>query len=140
MMAFIVMRAGRFRKGWIFAGGGLMAGGILAVLFMWMSSHGAGSPSLSGIDIRREGDRLFAQPAGLRIWPVDVVLPPVSGELLPESETRFFERLSGVPTLTFSRNDTGGVNGFTLDFGGAAFSYAKISGRPPEPPRLIARR
>ena len=59
--------------------------------------------SQPGIGIRREGDRIFAQATGSRSWPVDVLLPPIAGELLPESETRFFERLSGMP-MTFSRD------------------------------------
>ena len=55
--------------------------------------------SQSGIGIRCEDDRLFAQATGSNSWPVDAFLPPIAGELLPESETHFFERLSGTPII-----------------------------------------
>jgi len=99
--------------------------------------HEDGNTSQSGIGIRREGDRLFAQATGSNSWPVSVILPPGAGELLPESEARFFERLSGRP-VTFSRDDRGKVTGFTMDDQGKAFSYEKISDQPPkiaEPPK-----
>ena len=93
--------------------------------------------SQSGIGIRCEDDRLFAQATGSNSWPVDAFLPPIAGELLPESETHFFERLSGKP-MTFSRDDRGKLTGLTMDYQGKVFSYEKISDQPPtvpEPPK-----
>jgi len=87
--------------------------------------------SQSGIGIRCEGDRLFAQATGSNSWPVDAFLPPIAGELLPESETHFFERLSGAP-ITFSRNAQGKVTGLTASYRGNGFSFKKISDQPPE--------
>ena len=92
--------------------------------------------SQSGIGIRCEGDRLFAQATGSNSWPVDAFLPPVAGELLPESETHFFERLSGVP-ITFSRNAEGRVAGLTASYRGKSFSYEKISDQPPKVPETF---
>ena len=101
---------------------------------LWpFTRHEDGTNSQSGIGIRREGDRLFAQATCSNSWPVSVILPPVAGELLPESETRFFERLSGMP-LTFSRDGRGKVTGLTVFYQGKAFSYEKISDQPPKAP------
>ncbi|SPE51231.1 hypothetical protein SBV1_130100 [Verrucomicrobia bacterium] len=61
----------------------------------------------------------------------------ITGELLPESETRFFERMSAMP-FTGSRNDEGEVTRLTVEFSGETFSYKKISKQPPkgyEPPK-----
>jgi hypothetical protein len=96
--------------------------------------------SQPGIGIRREGDRLFAQVTGARSWPVEAVLAPITAELLPESETRLFERLSGTP-FVFSRDVQGRVTGLTLHYRGSAFSYEKVSAQPPkapDPPRRPA--
>ena len=107
-------------------------------LKLWpFSHHEDGTASQSGIGIRREGDRLFAQATGSSLWPVNVILPPGAGELLPASETRFFERLSGIP-ITFSRDARGKVTRLTVRFLGNASSYEKISDQPPrafEPPK-----
>jgi CubicO group peptidase (beta-lactamase class C family) len=95
------------------------------------------SPSAPGIGIRREGNRLFAQTAGPKSLPIRALLPPIEGELLPESETRLFGRLSGMP-ITVSRDATDKVAGLTVQFGGETFYYEKISGEPPkvpEPPK-----
>ena len=105
--------------------------------FWPFSHHEDGTTFQSGIGIRREGDRLFAQATGSNSWPVDVLLPPGAGELLPESEACFFERLSGMP-LTFSRDTRGKVTSLTLHNQDRAFSYEKISDQPPifpEPPK-----
>ena len=91
--------------------------------------------SQSGIGIRHEGNRLLAQAT--RWPPVDELLPPVAGELLPESETRFFERLSGKAVI-FSRDFWGKVTGLTMEGGGGAFSFEKTSDqapKAPEPPK-----
>jgi hypothetical protein len=105
-----------------------------------------------GISIRREGDRLIAQATGLNLcpieqwkflqfWgtqsnPIDVLFPPIPAELLPESETRFFERLSGVPII-FSRDAGGKVTGLMLHYRGKVFSYEKISDEPPKAPEPV---
>lgn len=62
-------------------------------------------------------------------------MPPVAGELLPESETLFFERLSGRP-ITFISDHRGKVTGLTLSYQGKSFSYEKISDQPPKAPAL----
>jgi len=63
----------------------------------------------------------------------DVLFPPVPVELLPESETRFFERLSGVP-MDFSRAAKGKVTRLALHYHGNVFRYARISDTPPKAP------
>jgi CubicO group peptidase (beta-lactamase class C family) len=92
--------------------------------------------SQSGIGIRCEGDRLFAQATGSNSWPVDAFLPPIAGELLPESETHFFERLSGMP-VTFSRDARGRVTGLIVHDHGKEFPYEKISDQPPKVPETF---
>jgi CubicO group peptidase (beta-lactamase class C family) len=94
------------------------------------SPHSAAAP---GIGIRREGSRIFAQTTGRRALAIRALLPPVEGELLPESETRLFGRLSGRP-ITFSRDNTGKVTGLTVQFGDETFYYEKISDQPPRAP------
>jgi D-alanyl-D-alanine-carboxypeptidase/D-alanyl-D-alanine-endopeptidase len=96
-------------------------------------TRAAGASSEPGIGIRREADRLFARVTGSSSWPVNVLLPPVSGELMPESETRFFERVSGTP-MSFSRDAQGKVTGLTLSRHGEAFAYEKTSGEQPNAP------
>jgi hypothetical protein len=104
--------------------------------FWPFSHHEDATASQSSIGICHGGDRLFAQAIGPISSPADELLPPVAGELLPESETRFFERLSGRP-LTFSRNGQGKVTGLTIDCQGKAFSYEKISDQPPKAPEPV---
>jgi hypothetical protein len=102
-----------------------------------MSNNVTGTPSPVGIGIRREGDRFFAQATDSSSWPDNVVLPPDAAELLPESETRFFNRLTGMP-VTFSRDDRGKAISLIARVPGAEFSFKKISDQPPqvpEPPR-----
>jgi len=50
----------------------------------YRQDHAAGAPSPPFIGIRREGDRLFARATGSKSWLVDVLLPPLAVELLPE--------------------------------------------------------
>ena len=57
----------------------------------------------------------------------------IAVELLPESENRFFERLSGMP-LAFSRDAQGKVNGLTVHYEEKTISYLKISDKPPKAP------
>lgn len=89
--------------------------------------------SPAGIGIRREGTRIIAQATGPRSWPMRALLAGTEGELLPESETRLFARLSGIP-LVFSRDTRAKVVGLNVQFGGETFYYQKISDQPPHPP------
>ena len=57
----------------------------------------------------------------------------IIGELLPESETRFFERLSGMP-MTFSRDARGKITCLTAHDLGQVFSYRQTSEQPPKAP------
>jgi hypothetical protein len=93
----------------------------------------AGAPSPPGIGIRREGNRIIAQATGPRSWPMRALMPNVEGELLPESETRLFGRLSGIP-ITFSRHTREKVPGLTVQFGGEVFYYEKVSDQSPKVP------
>jgi hypothetical protein len=137
VLVTLLWRAGRFRKRSMLLGGIVPVGVLLAVCLALVSSRPEAAPSEPGIGIRSEGGRLFAQAIGSRSWPVEVLLPPITAELLPESETRLFERLSGTPA-DFSRVDRGRVTSLILYHRGQAFSYEKISDEPPnapEPPR-----
>jgi len=98
------------------------------------SPHSASAP---GVGIRREGNRIFAQTTGPRSLAIRALLPPIEGELLAESETCLFGRLSGRP-ITFSRDARDKVTGLTVQFGGETFHYEKISDqspKAPEPPK-----
>jgi len=99
----LVWKAGSSRKRWVFAIGGALAVVFFAVLFIIASRQPAGELYEQRIGIRREGEHLFAQVLGSRSWPIDVLLCPFTAELLPESESRFFDRLSGAP-IVFLRN------------------------------------
>jgi CubicO group peptidase (beta-lactamase class C family) len=90
-----------------------------------------GGLSRHGIGIRREQDRLFLQVTGPATWPKHVLLPPVTDELVPQSEAVFFLRLSGLG-LTFSRDARGKVTGFSGRYRGHDFTYNKISDQPPK--------
>jgi len=61
------------------------------------------------------------------------ILAQITAELLPESETRFFERLSGIP-MTFSRDARGKVTRLTAHLFGGECCFAKISDQPPKAP------
>lgn len=76
---------------------------------------------------------MFAQAIALGA-ATDVLLPPVCAELLPEAESRFFERLSG-RRITFCQDARGKVIGLTIEFRGKIFSFEKISGDPPSIPQ-----
>ena len=151
-LAVLLWRVGSPRKRRLILGGvvlaGLVSGPLLPVLFgriFCARLH-------PGIGIRCEGDRLFAEPTGsdlcaiedwpsAKAWerqvhPVDVLFPPMSVELLPESETRVFERLSGVP-MTFARDAGGKTTSLALHYRGQTFIYDKISDVPPKAPEPI---
>ena len=132
-LAVLLWRAGNPRKRRLILGWVVLAGVVSAPLLPVLSSRIFCARLHPGIGIRCEGDRLFAQPTGsdlcaIEDWPnaqawgqhlhpIDVLFPPVPVELLPESETRFFERLSGVP-MTFSRDAQGKVTGLALHYHG----------------------
>ena len=134
VLVILLWRASSFRKRLLILGCAVLVSGLLVLLLTLVSSHVV----QSGIGIRREGDRLFAQATGLKSWPIDALLPPITGELLPESETRFFERLSGIP-MVFSRDVRGKAGGLTAHYRGMAFSYEKISDQPPKAPEPLKR-
>jgi hypothetical protein len=94
------------------------------------SPHSVFAP---GIGLRREGDRLFAQTTGPRPLAIRALLPPIEGELLPESETRLFGRLSGRPII-FSRDAKSKITGLTVQFGSETLYYEKMSNEPPQTP------
>jgi hypothetical protein len=57
-------------------------------------------------------------------------------ELLPESETCCFERLSGF-RMTFARDARGKITSLTLHYRGHAFMYDRISDVPPRAPEPV---
>ena len=59
------------------------------------------------------------------------VLPGTEDELLAESETRLFARVSGLPVI-FSKGTGGRISGLTVQLGGEAFYYTRISDQPPK--------
>jgi CubicO group peptidase (beta-lactamase class C family) len=149
VLVILLWRARSFRKRCLILGGAVLVSGLLVALIVLVLSHMVCAVLHPGIGIRREGDRIFAQyNIRLRLPPVTAkFLPPyapnaaelsshITCELLPESETRFFERMSGAP-MTFSRDAQGKVTCLTAHFLGNAFSYDKISDQPPapEPPK-----
>ena len=154
VLVVLLWRAGTSRKRWLILGGAVLVGGVLATLIPLVSSRIFCARFQPGIGIHREGDQLFAQPTGLNLWPIadwkfaqrmglgvnpiDVMVPPVQAELLPESETRFFERLSGIPMI-FSRDAQGKVTGLTVHYQGKVISYDKISDQPPKAPEPLKR-
>lgn len=88
------------------------------------------------VGIYRRGDNLFAQ-ISLKMITMGVLLPPITGQLQPQSKDCLFDRVCGIP-ITFSRNAAGKITGFTVDCFGNTFSYDKISDqlpKIPEPPK-----
>ena len=81
----------RYRS--IILGCALLFSGPLAALMMLTTNDAVDSQLQPRFGIRREGNQLFAQATGKKTWPVDGLVPPIAGELLPESESSFFERL-----------------------------------------------
>jgi CubicO group peptidase (beta-lactamase class C family) len=127
-------RAFRFRTRCIILGGAVLVSGFSAVLTPLVAAHVACAFAHPVVDIRREGDRLFVQGTGSSHVTSKVVLPHITGELLPESETRFFERVSGVP-MTFSRDARGKVTRVAAPLFGTKLSFVKTSDQAPEPPK-----
>jgi len=128
----------QFRKRCIILGCAVLVSGLLAALIALVLSHMVCSFFHPGISIRCEGDQIFAQytfTAYRRLSPItSKLLPPfppefwpeIQVELLPESETHFFNRLTGMP-VTFFRDSRGKVTRLTAQISGAEFSLAKIS-------------
>ena len=145
----LLWRAGSFRKRWIILACAVLVCGLMGPLLVVVSSRVFCARFQPGIGIRREGHRLIVQTTGLNLcpveewkfsqaWgdqshPVDVLFPRIPAELLPESETLSFERLSGTP-MTFSRDAAAKVTGLTMRYRGRAFYYEKISDQPPSAP------
>jgi hypothetical protein len=136
--------------GWIVLGCAALVGGLVAALSLLVLGRVLCARVQPVMGIRREGDRIFAQATRLsritltvmpHIYGVHVKpslntvesLPLVSAELLPESETRFFERMSGIP-MTFCRDALGKVTRLTVHIPGGEFSFNKISDQPPKAP------
>jgi CubicO group peptidase (beta-lactamase class C family) len=127
-------RARSVRKRWIIRGCKILAGGLGVVLTPLVAAHVVCALTHPVVDIRQEGERLFVQVTGLSHVTNKFALPHITGELLPESGPRFFERLSGVP-MTFYRDDRGRVIRLAAPLFGAELSCVKISDQAPEPPK-----
>lgn len=130
-------------RGWIILGGAVAVGGLLAVLIVLGLSHLACALIHPVLGIRREGERVFVQydmrlsRLAARFAPPGAALPQITGELLPESESRFCGRTTGI-SMTFSRDDRGKMTRATTHFLGATLSHERISDQPPkayEPPK-----
>jgi len=145
VLFIFLRRAATRRKRWIILGSAALTGCLLAALLPVAVSHLLCALVHPSLGIRREGDRLFFQydirlsPVAAKFVPPHALkgLPHTTGELLPESESRFFGRMTGMP-VTFSRDDRGKVIRVTPHLLGATFSHEKISDRPPkayEPPK-----
>lgn len=139
LLFILLRRAATVRKRWIIVGTSGLAAGVLMFLVILASGHVVCALCHPTLGIRREGDRLFVQ-CDLRLAPVTgkfitpaaaKALPQITGELLAESETRFFARATGIP-ITFSRNRQGKTTGLTTHFLGATLSHEKISDQPPK--------
>ncbi len=142
----------RARKRWRVLGWVMLAGAVLVPLLPVAAAHIFCAGWQPGIGIRSEGGRLFAESTGRdlcpiedwaraqtwsrKVYPVDILFPQVATELLPESETRFFERVSGVPII-FSRDDRGQVLRLALQYHGQTYTYDRISATPPRAPELL---
>jgi serine-type D-Ala-D-Ala carboxypeptidase/endopeptidase len=138
VLVVLFWRAAGFRKCCIILGCAVLVSGLLAALIALVLSHMVCAFFHPRISIRREGDRIFAQytlTVYRRLSPItSKLLPPfpaefwpeIPVELLPESETHFFNRLTGMP-VTFFRDGRGKVTRLTAPIPGAEFSLAKIS-------------
>jgi CubicO group peptidase (beta-lactamase class C family) len=151
-LAVLLWRAKSPRKRQFILGGVLLVGLVSAPLLPMLCGRIFCARLHPGFGIRYESDRLFAEPIGSdlcaiedwpsskawghKVQPIDVLFPPMSVELLPESESSFFERLSGVP-FTFARGARGKVTGLALHYRGQVFIYRKISNVPPKAPEPV---
>jgi D-alanyl-D-alanine-carboxypeptidase/D-alanyl-D-alanine-endopeptidase len=96
-------------------------------------SGAEGTNVQASIGIRRQGNRLFAQVLEPNSSATADWMPPIAAELLPQSEDRFFERLSARPVM-FTQGNDGKVTGLRVSYQGKSFIYKKISNQPPKPP------
>jgi CubicO group peptidase (beta-lactamase class C family) len=120
-------------------GGVVVVSGLLAAVIVLGASHAVCALFHPVLGIRRERERVFVQydmrlsRLAAKFAPPGAAnaLPHITGELLPESESRFFGRTTGIP-VTFSRDDRGKAIHLTTQFLGATFSYGKISDQPPK--------
>jgi serine-type D-Ala-D-Ala carboxypeptidase/endopeptidase len=136
------------RKRWIIKGSLALVGVIAAGLAPLTASYVVYAVCRPVAGVRCEGERLFIQPVRLAHIPKKFLseipwdrlrLPPITAELLPESESRYFERMSGL-RMEFSKDARGKVTRLTTHAAGRAFAYGKISDKAPEaykPPAAI---
>ena len=140
VLVVLLWRAASFRKCCLILGGTALISGLLAALVALVLSHVVCARFHPGIGIHREGDRLFAQctltinressPIPVEFWPTTAF------ELLPQSETRFFNRLTGTP-VTFFQDARGKATRLTAHLFGTEFSFGKISDEPPKAPEPL---
>jgi hypothetical protein len=122
VLLFLLWRAAGSRKLRIILGCLAVVGIISAALAPLVASRMVCARWHPLIGIRLEGDHVFAQ------------LLQMTVELLPKSETRFFERMSSMP-MEFSRDTRGKTTRLTMRVAGKAFSFEKISDQAPEAPK-----
>jgi hypothetical protein len=132
-LGLLVWRTSRSRKPLIVFGCTVLGGCLLAAFMALRMSHMADPDNQPAIGIRLGGDRIFAHALDSKSWPVNAFLPPAGGELLPESETRFFERLGGV-SIDFSPGSRGRKTVLTINYQGNSFAYEKFSDEQPNAP------
>ena len=148
VLMVLLWRAASFRKRLLILGGAALVSGLLAAVIALVLSHSVCALFHPGMGIRREGDRIFAQYTltitadhrrsllnYFRLSRAEL-FPPITVELLPESETHFFNRLTGMP-VTFFRDARGKVTRLTAHILGREFSYEKISDQPPKAPEPL---
>jgi hypothetical protein len=138
LLVVLFWRVKSRRKKRIILGGAFLVNSLLAVLIVLVSSRVACALAHPVMGIRRDGDRIFVQ-YDFRLSPVSTkflppaaaeALPRITEELLPQSETHFFGRMTGMPVI-FSRDDRDKVNRVTAQFFGTTFSHERISHQPP---------
>jgi D-alanyl-D-alanine-carboxypeptidase/D-alanyl-D-alanine-endopeptidase len=138
LLVVLFWRVKSRRKKRIILGGAFLVNSLLAVLIVLVSCRVACALAHPVMGIRRDGDRIFVQ-YDFRLSPVSTkflppaaaeALPRITEELLPQSETHFFGRMTGMPVI-FSRDDRDKVNRVTAQFFGTTFSHERISHQPP---------
>jgi CubicO group peptidase (beta-lactamase class C family) len=133
-LGLLAWRTSRSPKPWIVFGCTVLGGCLLAAFMALRMSHTADPDNQPAIGIRLGGDRIFAHALDSKSWPVNAFLPPAGGELLPESETRFFERLGGA-SIDFSPGSRGRKTVLTINDHGNSFAYEKFSDEQPDAPQ-----
>jgi hypothetical protein len=134
VLVVLLRRPASLRKRCIVLGGATLVTGALAALTTLTLSHMVCASLHLGVGIRLEGNRMFAQytlnqrtsslltSKLLRILNFRAKFnpslstefwPTIPGELLPESEGRFFNRLTGMP-VTFFRDTEGKATGLIM--------------------------